>query len=213
MSFDIICFDCDSTLSSIEGIDELASRVGLGEQMTALTNAAMNGEVALEEVYERRLSLIKPDKKAIDWLANLYIETMLNGVDEVFKILLDQNRQVHIISGGIRQAILPMANRLGLSDNHVHAVDVIFDYHGGYQGFDTHSPLARTGGKAEICSKLKIGASKLAMIGDGQTDLESKQAGAFFIGFGGVTERDAVRQQADCYVNDKSLTGVLKFVC
>ncbi len=213
MSFDIICFDCDSTLSSIEGIDELASRVGLGEQMAALTNAAMNGEVALEEVYERRLSLIKPDKKAIDWLADLYIETMVDGVDEVFKILLDQNRQVHIISGGIRQAILPMANRLGLSDNHVHAVDVIFDYHGGYQGFDTHSPLARTGGKAEICSKLKNGASKLAMIGDGQTDLESKQAGAFFVGFGGVAERQAVRQNADYYVTDKSLTGILKFVC
>jgi len=213
MIFDIICFDCDSTLSKIEGIDELAGRIGLGEQMAALTNAAMNGEIALEKVYERRLSLIKPDKKAIDWLADLYIETMVGGVEEVFKTLLDQQRQLHIVSGGIRQAILPLANRLGLSDNHVHAVDVIFDHHGNYQGFDIHSPLARTGGKAEICKKLKNGVSKLAMIGDGQTDLESKQAGCFFVGFGGVAEREAVRQNADCYVNDKSLTSILKFVC
>ncbi len=212
MIFDIICFDCDSTLSKIEGIDELAGRVGLGEQMAALTNAAMNGEVALEDVYERRLSLIKPDKKAIDWLADLYIETMVDGVPEVFKTLLDQQRQLHIISGGIRQAILPLANRLGLSDDHVHAVDVIFNDQGDYQGFDTHSPLARTGGKAEICKTLKNSASKLAMIGDGQTDLESKQAEAFFVGFGGVVERDAVRQRADAYVNDKSLTGILKFI-
>ncbi len=213
MIFDIICFDCDSTLSKIEGIDELAKRVGFGEQMTELTNAAMNGEVALEEVYERRLSLIKPDKKAIDWLADLYIETMVDGVDEVFETLLDQQRQLHIVSGGIRQAILPLANRLGLSDNLVHAVDVIFDHHGNYQGFNTHSPLAKTGGKAEICKKLKNDASKLAMIGDGQTDLESKQAGAFFVGFGGVAERETVRQNADCYVNDKSLTAILKFIC
>ncbi|MBT4147320.1 MAG: haloacid dehalogenase, partial [Gammaproteobacteria bacterium] len=48
MSFDIIFFDCDSTLSEIEGIDELAERAGCGAEMAALTNAAMNGEVSLE---------------------------------------------------------------------------------------------------------------------------------------------------------------------
>ena len=37
MSFDVICFDCDSTLSRIEGIDELARRVGMGEEMSKLT--------------------------------------------------------------------------------------------------------------------------------------------------------------------------------
>jgi phosphoserine phosphatase len=42
MSFDIVCFDCDSTLSEIEGIDELANRAGCGAAMAALTNAARN---------------------------------------------------------------------------------------------------------------------------------------------------------------------------
>ena len=64
MSFDRICFDFDSTLSRIEGIDELAKRVGLGEEMTKLTNAAMNGDVPLEAVYSRRLELIRPDREA-----------------------------------------------------------------------------------------------------------------------------------------------------
>ncbi len=44
MSFDIICFDCDSTLSKIEGIDELGRRVNMLDEMAILTNAAMNGE-------------------------------------------------------------------------------------------------------------------------------------------------------------------------
>jgi len=212
MSFDIICFDCDSTLSKIEGIDELAMRVGLGEEMSALTDSAMNGEVPLEAVYEQRLSLIKPDQSAIDWLADLYIDTMVNDVEEVFKTLLEKGKQVHIISGGLRQAILPLAKKLGLFADHIHAVDIFFNQDGSYRGFDSASPLAKTGGKAKICQSLKNGASKLVMIGDGQTDLESKQAGALFIGFGGVVDRKAIREKADYFVSTSSLTGVLELI-
>jgi phosphoserine phosphatase len=212
MSFDIICFDCDSTLSKIEGIDELAKRVGLGKEMAALTDSAMNGEVPLEAVYERRLSLIKPDQDAIDWLADHYIDTMVNDVEEVFKTLLKKGKQVYIISGGLRQAILPLAERLRLSADYVHAVDVFFNQDGSYQDFDNTSPLAKTGGKARICRTLKNETSELVMIGDGQTDLESKQAGALFIGFGGVVERKAVREKADYFVETASLAGVLKHI-
>ncbi|MGR8997491.1 MAG: HAD-IB family phosphatase, partial [Gammaproteobacteria bacterium] len=109
MSFDVICFDCDSTLSKIEGIDELARRVGLGEEMSKLTDAAMNGVVPLEAVYERRLSLIRPDQASINWLADLYIAEIVEGVKEVFASLLSQDKIVHIVSGGLRQAILPLA--------------------------------------------------------------------------------------------------------
>lgn len=212
MSFDIICFDCDSTLSKIEGIDELARRVDLGEEMAALTDSAMNGEVPLEAVYDRRLSLIKPDQNAIDWLADLYIDTMVDDVEDVFKTLLKKGKQVHIISGGLRQAILPLAEKLRLSADHVHAVDIFFNQDGSYQRFDSVSPLAKTGGKARVCEALKNGTSKLVMIGDGQTDLESKQVGALFIGFGGVVERKAVREQADYFVSTPSLAGVLEHI-
>ena len=212
MSYDIICFDCDSTLSKVEGIDELAKRIGLGKEMAALTDSAMNGEVPLEAVYERRLSLIKPDQDAIDWLADHYIDTMVDDVEEVFKTLLKKGKQVHIISGGLRQAILPLAERLRLSADYVHAVDVFFNQDGSYQDFDNTSPLAKTGGKARICRTLKNETSELVMIGDGQTDLESKQAGALFIGFGGVVERKAVREKADYFVGTASLAGVLEHI-
>ena len=90
MSFDIICFDCDSTLSEIEGIDVLAERSGCGAEMAALTNAAMNGEVSLESVYAQRLNLIKPDHQAIDWLADLYIERIY----EILPWLFSTNRSL-----------------------------------------------------------------------------------------------------------------------
>ena len=212
MSFDRICFDFDSTLSRIEGIDELARRVGLGDDMAKLTDAAMNGEVPLEAIYGRRLELIRPDRQAIDWLAELYLSKRVEGVAEVFASLLGQGKAVYIISGGIRQAILPMAQWLNLPASHVHAVDVFFNEDGSYQDFDQNSVLAKAGGKAEICRQLKNPEQRLVMVGDGKTDLEAKQAGARFIGFGGVVERVIVRDQADFFIKDASLLPVLDYV-
>lgn len=211
MNFDIICFDCDSTLSKIEGIDELARRVGLGDEMSELTNAAMNGIVPLEAVYEQRLSLIRPDQASIDWVADLYISEIVDGVQAVFSTLLAQGKEVHIISGGLRQAILPLAARLQLPESHVHAVDVYFNADGSYKDYEQTSPLARNGGKAEIVNTLK-GERSLVVVGDGKTDMEAKQAGAFVIGFGGVVDRAIVRELADIYITDTSLTAVLEHI-
>ncbi len=211
MSAGIVCFDCDSTLSKIEGIDELGRRKGLFDQMAALTNAAMNGELALEEVYGKRLELIQPQQSDLDWLAYLYIEKMVDGVEPVFQALMNAGYQLHIVSGGIRQAILPLARQLGLSDEQVHAVNVFFDANGCYQDFDRQSPLAKTGGKALVCKRLKQIDLPMTMIGDGKTDLEAAQAGARVIGFGGVARRELVEQQADIYVIESSLQAVLAY--
>lgn len=212
MSFEVICFDCDSTLSRVEGVDELARRHGLFEEVAALTDKAMNGELALEAVYGHRLELIKPDQAAIDWLADLYIAEMVEGVAETVKTLLDNGKQVHIISGGLRQAILPLAALLGIAEDHVHAVDVLFDDQGGYSDFARQSPLAVSGGKARICRRLRMRYSSLVMVGDGKTDLEAKLAGAYMIGFGGVVKRPLVQEQADVFVSDSSLTAILPYV-
>ncbi|WP_428356677.1 HAD-IB family phosphatase [Methyloprofundus sp.] len=212
MSFDIICFDCDSTLSEIEGIDELAERAGCGVEMAALTNAAMNGEVSLESVYAQRLSLIKPDHQAIEWLADLYIEKMVQGVEQVFQQLHQQGKQVHIISGGLKQAILPLAEKLNIDASHVHAVEVLFASNGDYLDFNQQSPLARNGGKAEICTQLNQAGLKMAIVGDGNTDMEAKKAGAYCIGYGGVVARDNVREQADVFVEDADLQAVLAYL-
>jgi phosphoserine phosphatase len=212
MSFDVICFDCDSTLSKIEGIDELAKWAGVGEEMAKLTDLAMNGELPLEAVYSKRLETIKPDKAAIDRVAALYIAEIVDGTKEVFHVLLTQGKEVHIISGGLRQAILPLAALLGLSENHVHAVDIYFNEDGSYHGFDETSPLSRSGGKHELSKRLLQGKSSLVLIGDGKTDMEAKQPGVTVIGFGGVCDREIVRELADKFVKDASLTKALALI-
>lgn len=212
MSFDIVCFDCDSTLSAIEGIDELAKRAGVGVEMAALTTAAMNGEVPLEAVYAKRLTAIKPDQGAINWLATLYIEQVVAGAKEVITTLQTQGKTVHIISGGLRQAILPLAAYLGVPTECVHAVNLIFDAQGNYQGFDETAPLAKAGGKAATCKQLNPSQLRLALVGDGQTDLEAQQAGATVIGFGGVVARPLVQARADFYFSEATLLPVLAWV-
>lgn len=210
MNFEIICFDCDSTLSKIEGIDELARRVGLGEQLAKLTDAAMNGDVALEDIYGKRLDLIKPNRDAMNWLADLYISELVDGVQDVFAQLQQHDKTIHIISGGLLPAILPLAKLLNVPAENVHAVDVYFAENGDYVGYETNSPLARNGGKAEMVKSLQ--AESLVMIGDGKTDLEAKQAGAKVIGFGGVVNRKLVRENADFFVADENLTAILPFL-
>lgn len=212
MNYDIICFDCDSTLSKIEGIDELARRAGCFEAMAKLTDQAMNGELPLEAVYGKRLETIRPDKAAIDWVADLYIAEIVDGVKEVFDTLLRQGKAVHIISGGLRQAILPLARLLNLPEQHVHAVDIHFNDDGSYQSFDETSPLARSGGKHEICKRLLNNKSSLVLIGDGKTDMEAKQPGVTVIGFGGVCDRSVVREMADIFVEKADLTAILPLI-
>lgn len=212
MNFDIICFDCDSTLSTIEGIDELAEKVGLGEQMARLTDAAMNGIIPLEAVYARRLQSIQPSKADIDWLAALYISEMVEGVAQTFAALLARGVQVHIISGGLRPAILPLAQQLGIDAACVHAVDIYFHEDGTYRDYEQNSPLARSGGKARVCKQLVSAGKRFAMIGDGKTDMEAAQVGGFTIGFGGVVERDVVRELADVYISNADLRAVLPYL-
>lgn len=210
MSFEVVCFDCDSTLSKIEGIDELARRVGLGDELAKLTDAAMNGEVALEDIYGKRLDLIKPNRDAILWLADLYISELVDGVQEVFAKLQKQQKTLHIISGGLLPALLPLAKLLNVPAENVHAVDVYFAENGDYLDYETESPLAKNGGKAAIIKSLN--AKNLVMIGDGKTDLEAQQAGAKVIGFGGVVNRKIVANCADFFVAEENLTAILPFL-
>ena len=139
----------------------------------------------------------------------MFFAEIVDGVQEVFDTLLSQGREVHIISGGLRQAILPLAHMLGLPEQRVHAVDIYFQDDGRYRDYQRNSPLASSGGKAEICRQLLENHRSLAIIGDGKTDMEAKQAGVYTIGFGGVVDRTIVREQADIYIAEPSLHAVL----
>jgi phosphoserine phosphatase len=206
--FDVVFFDCDSTLSTLEGIDELAREAGALEEFAALTRDAMAGRVRLEDIYGRRLERVRPSRRSLERVAAVYCETIVTGAPETIAALQAAGSEVHVVSGGLLPAVRAVALKLGVPEQRVHAVDLSFDESGAYAGFDESSPLARSGGKTEICGSLLAGR-RGAIVGDGITDAEAAPPCELFVGFGGVAARDAVRERAGAWVPGPSLAGVL----
>ncbi|WP_078055618.1 HAD family hydrolase [Rappaport israeli] len=120
--FDGILFDCDSTLSSIEGIDELAALNNQKQTIAQLTNQAMNGDLPLQAIYEKRLQHIQPTQQQIQQIAQQYLKTITQGAETLIATLQRHNILVGIISGGLYDAILPLAQHLNIPTQHLHAV-------------------------------------------------------------------------------------------
>ncbi len=205
----LVLFDCDSTLTRIEGVDELARMQGRESEISALTTAAMEGRMALEDVYGRRLDRLRPDRSAVDRLGARYVEELVPGARDTIRTLLELGIEVRIVSAGFLPAVRALGRELGLDAGNTHAVDLQFASDGRYLGFDHGSPLARSGGKGIVCTGLMARFGKCAAVGDGITDLEMQAVGADFIGFGGVVVRESVRRQAAHYVSDANLGAVL----
>ena len=95
----LICFDMDSTLIETEVIDELAIRAGVGDQVKAITEAAMRGEIDFCESYRQRCALLKGlDVSVMQEIAeNLPIT---EGVDRLMRILKKVGFKIAILSGG-----------------------------------------------------------------------------------------------------------------
>jgi phosphoserine phosphatase len=195
-----VLFDVDSTLVTIEGIDVLA---GGNPEIAKLTEAAMNGDVPVDQVYAKRLEIIRPTRSAIDDLGKTYVRSLVEGAADAVAKLRDAGAHIHLVTAGIAQAIAPLAARLGIPERAVHAVTVRFDDAGNYADFDRRSPLARSGGKGLVVRDIRARSKgKAAFVGDGVTDLETKDAVDLFIGFGGVHVRPRVKENADVYVTD-----------
>jgi phosphoserine phosphatase len=205
--FRTFLFDCDSTLSKVEGIDELA---GGRADVAALTKAAMDGTCPLDEVYGRRLELVRPGRADLDRVARRYVEQATEDAAGTLAILHGLGKAVHIVSGGLRRALAPLAESLGVAPARLHCVDVRFDGDGRYAGFDAGSPLARRGGKADVARRLVAeGGRRAVLVGDGVTDLEAKGEVDLFIGYGGVHDRELVRRQSPVFIRCESLAPVL----
>ncbi len=207
LRYSLVFFDVDSTLVTIEGIDVLA---GNDPEVTALTEAAMAGRIPLNEVYGRRLDRIRPNRRAVEILASTYLRSLTPGAEETIARLRSERVDVHLVTGGIAQAVAPLAEHLGIPARAVHSVSLDFDQTDEYAGFDRRSPLTRPGGKEtvviDVRSRMK---GKAAFVGDGMTDLDAAGVVDLFIGFGGVTVRDAVRERSGIYILELDLRAVL----
>ena len=208
-----VVFDVDSTLVGIEGIDWIAARrsPAVAERIAALTDAAMAGALTLEEVYGPRLAAVAPTLAEIGELGHAYVAAIAPGAQRCVSALREAGCRSVIVSGGLRPALLPLADALGIPPADVHGVGIKFGAAGAYVDFDRASPLARQFGKATLVAGLSL-PRPLVAVGDGSTDLVIRTAGAAdrFIAFTGFTARDTVVRGADHIVTSfDALTALL----
>lgn len=210
--YDAVVFDCDSTLSWIEGIEDLQDdRAGVRDEVARLTAQAMAGEIPLEAAYGRRLELIAPTLGEVEAVGKRYVETLMEGAADVVRGLRLLGKDVGIVSGGLLPPVRTLGRHLGVPDDRIFAVGIEFDGDGAYAGFDAASPLARAGGKPEVVTQ-HFGGGSAALIGDGATDLEAASACARFVAFAGVVERARVVGGADRAVFAPDLAAILPHV-
>lgn len=196
--FKTVIFDVDSTLAAIEGIDWLAALRGekLARECAELTERAMAGEVPIEAVYTRRLEWIRPTAAELLSLADAYIKALELGAAELIAQLHRMRVHVHLVSGGLRPAIMPLALRLGISGHCVHAVSLTRDVDGTFCLLDGEQPLATQRGKPLVVQQLAL-RPKIVMIGDGSTDAAVRGVVDEFIAYTGVARRENVVRVAD----------------
>lgn len=204
-----IIFDVDSTLCTIEGIDELARMKGVEEQIIPLTQRAMEGQLSLEEIFARRLALIQPTTIDLAKLASLYCQSLSPSIPGVLNELRKRKIDCYIVSGGYKEAVLPLADFLRIPSQNVYANSLYFDEKGIYRGFDQNCPLWKRNGKTEVIKKLPL-KRKSILVGDGMSDAEAKEAVDIFIGYGGVTKREKVKQLSNYYIFD--MRGVFEVI-
>ena len=196
--FSTVILDVDSTLTGIEGIDWLAARRGaeVADRVAGLTDRAMRGEIALDDVYGERLALVRPSRDDVAALAEAYARAVAPGAAAALARMRAAGRRVVLVSGGLREAIVPFAATVGVAASDVHAVPVRFDRAGDYAGFDAASPLATQRGKLTVAAGLGLPRPALA-VGDGATDAAMRPAVDAFAAYTGFVRRDPVVGGAD----------------
>jgi len=226
-SYDLVFFDCDSTLSTIEGIDELAKLKGKEGRVGLLTDKAMNGELDLAEVYGKRLRAIRPTRGQLKAVEERYWETTVEDAVAVIAALKYLEKHVFIISGGLIDAVRGFGRRLGVAPENIRAVELEYNQLSGeWWRYDDpqaqHSqtyleyvegPLTITSGKPDIINELAQGRpGRRFMIGDGSSDLATRDVVDLFAGYGGVVARDKVRHESEVFLESQSLAPVLPLV-
>jgi len=109
----LVCFDMDSTLIQTEVIDQLAFRAGVGEQVSAITESAMQGKIDFKESFIKRISLLKGLDESVmkDIAENLPVT---EGAERLFKTLKQYGYKTAILSGGFTYFGNYLKNKLGI---------------------------------------------------------------------------------------------------
>ena len=98
---DAIIFDCDGTLSAIEGIDELAKKNEVYEQVSSLTAEAMGRSGLNPHIYKNRLDLVRPTQEQVFALGMQYFAHRIPDIEAVLSVFRRLNKTIYIVSSGL----------------------------------------------------------------------------------------------------------------
>lgn len=204
-----LAFDCDGTLSAIEGIDELAKKSGVEDRVKALTEKAMSETGITPAIYQERLNLVKPSLNDVQFISGKYYQHRVADIEEVIAIFQRLHKSIYVISAGVLPAVLPFAQQLKIPSAHVFAVELYFTEDGKYHCYDDASPLIHNDGKASIVQQIKKEHDDIIYIGDGLNDLTVCKYVKRFIGYGGVFYRENIANASDFYITSPSMACLL----
>lgn len=211
-SFSAIVFDCDGTLSTIEGIDFLAKNNGVYQKVKALTDLAMQ-EVGLNEnIYQQRLDLVLPRREQVYALGYQYFMHKTPHIVEVIQLLQRLDKTVYILSAGVNPAVKMFGEMLQVPKENIFAVDLRFDQQGNFLHYEKDSPLIQNDGKKIIVEQLKLKHPQIVHIGDGLNDVVTRDIVSRFIGYGGVMYRKNIAEICEFYINTLSFTAILPLI-
>ena len=205
----LICFDMDSTLIQTECIDELAMRAGVGDQVKAITESAMRGEIDFKESFTKRVALLKGlDVSVMQDIADHLPVT--EGVDRLMTVLKRCGYKIAILSGGFTFFGEHLQRRYGI--DYVYANELEIDEDGKLTGHYV-GEIVDGHRKAELLKLIaqveKVNLAQTIAVGDGANDLPMISQAGLGIAFHAKPRVMATAKQS---INTIGLDGVLYFL-
>lgn len=198
--------DFDSTITQVEGLDELAAialsnhpdKNSVVSQIKALTDKGMNGEISFEEALSQRISLLNANKSHIESLITFLKGKVTESFDRNQAFIKEYADEIFIVSSGFKEFIVPVAIALGFKEENIFANTFVFDANDNIIGVDNSNYLAQNGGKVKLLKSLNLNGH-ISVIGDGYTDYELRKEGLVnrFYAFIENVEREKVTKEAD----------------
>lgn len=205
----LVISDMDSTLISIECIDEIADMNGIKPQVATITEAAMRGELRFEESLTKRVALLKGlNPSALETVYNQRLE--LNpGAKELLAGLKQNSIKFALVSGGFTYFTDRLKQELNLDFAHANTLKVENNQLVGEVVGKIVGAEAKAEYLLELCEKLNINPSQTIAVGDGANDLKMMEVAGLSVAF---RAKPTVQDQADCALNFSGLDAMLDFL-
>jgi phosphoserine phosphatase len=204
----LICFDMDSTLIKTEVIDELADRAGVGEQVRAITEAAMRGEIDFTESFKQRVALLEGLDESVmeDVAKNLPI---MEGAERLMHILKKCGFKIAILSGGFTYFGNHLKKLFDVDYVYANELEIIDGKLTGNHVGDIVDGKRKAELLKLIAQVEKIDLEQVIAVGDGANDLPMLNLAGLGIAFHAKPKVKANAQQS---ISTIGLDGVLYFL-